>query len=116
MVILSAGKKLGHGDLSILVRDGNGRMVDPFFITFDIFTVNERGEESLVTPPQLVPRRASHGSYWVDITVPTVWLGRFKLVWRLQETEAAPLNQVVEDFRVENVEPARSDFEAPSAL
>lgn len=116
MVILAAGKTLGHGDLSILVRDGQGRMVDPFTVSYDIFVVNEKGEESLVTPPQSVPRRASHGSYFVPITVPAAWHGLFKLVWHLREYETSPLNQIFENFRVENVEPARSDFEAPSAL
>ena len=116
MVILAAGKQLGHGDLSILVRDGQGKMVDPTRISYDIFIVNERGEESLVTPPQSVPTRASHGSYYVPISIPTVWQGHFKLVWHLQQYDNSPTNQVFEDFRVEHVEPARSDFEAPSAL
>ncbi len=91
-------------------------MVDPVVISYDIFQVNEKGEEALVTPPQSVPKRASHGSYWVDITVPTAWHGLFKLVWHLQQYQDSPQNQVFEEFRVETVEPARSDFEAPSAL
>ena len=116
MVILAAGKTLGHGDLSLLVRDGQGHMVDPWLISYDIFKANEKGEEALVTPPQSVPNRSSHGSYYVPITIPTVWQGLFKLVWHLQEYQDSPQNQVFEEFRVEHVEPARSDFEAPSAL
>ncbi len=116
MVILAAGKTLGHGDLSILVRDGQGRMIDPWLISYDIFSVNDKCEESLVTPPQAAPKRSSCGSYYVPITIPTVWHGRFKLVWHLQEYQDSPTNQVFEEFRVENVEPAKSSFEAPSAL
>lgn len=116
MVILAAGKQLGHGDLSLLVRDGQGRMVDPFSISYDIFQVNERGEEALMTPPRSIPRRASQGSFFIPIMVPTAWQGNFKLVWHLQEFETSPQNQVFEHFRVEHIEPARSDFEAPSAL
>lgn len=116
MVILAAGQKLGHGDLSILVRNASGHMIDPFFIAYDIFSINEKQEESLVTPPQLVPRRSGQGSYHIQITIPTAWRGRFKLVWHLQEFEHSPINQVFEDFRVENVDPAKSSFEAPSAL
>src|SRR5271168_380005 len=116
MVILAAGKTLGHGDLSILVRDGQGKMVEPFLISYDIFSINEKEEQSLVTPPQLIPKRASHGSYYVPITIPTAWRGRFRLVWHLQEYAESTTNQVFEDFRVEWVKPAQSDFEAPSAL
>lgn len=116
MVILAAGQTLGHGDLSILVRNASGHMIDPFFIAYDIFSINEKGEESLVTPPQLVPKRSGQGSYHVPITIPSVWRGRFKLVWHLQEYETSPINQVFEDFRAENVQPAHSSMEAPSAL
>jgi hypothetical protein len=115
MVILAAGKTLGHGDLSILVRDGQGKMVDPYLISYDIFRVDEK-DEILVTPPQSIPHRASHGSYFVDITIPSVWHGHFKLVWHIQQYEDSRQDQLFEDFRVENVEPARSDFDAPSAL
>jgi hypothetical protein len=116
MVILAAGQTLGHGDLSILVRAASGHMIDPFFISYDIFSINEKEEESLVTPPQLVPKRGGQGSYHVPITIPSVWRGRFKLVWHLQEYETSPINQVFEDFRVENILPAHSSMEAPSAL
>jgi len=116
MVILASGGTLGRGDLSILVRDGQGRVTDPAFISYDIFKVNEKGEEALVTPPQSVPRRASQGSYFVDITIPTVWDGVFKLVWHLQEFQDSPHNQVFEDFRVARIIPAHSSEEAPSAL
>jgi hypothetical protein len=117
MVILAAGKTLGHGDLSLLVRDGQGHLVDPYVISYDIFKVNEKGEEILVTPPQSIPKRHAHGSYWVDITIPTVWQGNFKLVWHLQQNaEDTRQDHVFEEFRVEHIEPARSNFEAPSAL
>lgn len=116
MVILASGRTLGHGDLSILVRDASGRMVDPFLISYDIFAVNEKQEESLVSPPQSIPRRSSQGSYHVPITIPTVWRGLFKLVWHVQEFPDSPINQIYEEFRVENVDPAKSSFEAPSAL
>src|SRR5271157_3067843 len=116
MVILAAGKTLGHGDLSTLLRDGGGRMVDPYFITYDIFSINDKGDESLVTPPQSHPKRSSVGSYHVPITIPSVWRGRFKLVWHVQEFPDSGINQIFEEFRVENVEPAKSSFEAPSAL
>lgn len=116
MVILAAGKTLGHGDLSILVRDGQGHMIDPFAISYDIFSVDEKGQEALVTPPQSVPRRHGVGSYSVHITVPTAWRGNFRLAWHLQQFEVSPPDRVFEDFRVEHVEPALSSFEAPSAL
>jgi len=98
------------------VRSGNGAMVDPWLISYDIFKVNEKGEEALVSPPQAIPSRASQGSYYVPISIPTVWEGLFKLVWHLQEYQDSPQNNVYEEFRVAHVVPARSDFEAPSAL
>ncbi len=91
-------------------------MVDPFRISYDIFQVGDRGEETLAAGPQSIPKRSSHGSYYVAITVPDAWRGNFRLVWHLQEFEGNTEQRVFEDFRVERVEPAQSSFEAPSAL
>jgi len=116
MVILTKGKPLGQGDLSILVRDAQGHVIDPFAISYTIFHCKD-GTETLVTPPQSIPKRSSCGSYFVPLTIPTAWEeSYYKLVWTLIQYEESPADQVFEDFKVVNVEPITSSFEAPSAL
>jgi hypothetical protein len=116
MVLLTKGKPLGQGDLSILVRDAQGHCVDPFAISYSIFFVKDC-QESLVTPPQSIPKRSSQGGYFVPLTIPTAWSeGTYKLVWTLVQYPESSAQEVFEDFRILNVEPATSDFEAPSAL
>jgi len=140
METLNQGKTLGPGDLSILVRDSKGRMVDPVSISYSIFQITEKipevgqrayeydaeqpnhmgrlPEDSLIlsTEPRMCPRRASVGAYWVNMTIPTLWRGIFRLVWYLIQYEGEPETRVYEDFVVQPIDPADSAFEAPSVI
>jgi hypothetical protein len=143
MITLTQGKPLTAGDLSIMVRDEKGALIDPYLISYDIFHVSDRipvkptiayeydlhqpqnmqggpplpGEGlALVTQPQSCPKRASQGAYFVDITVPTVWKGVFRLVWNLQVYSGGPVDHRYEDFVVQSTDPTDPAFEAPSML
>ena len=140
MTTVTEGKALGPGDLSILVRDTRGALVDPWSISYSVFQVSERvpavgqraydydleqpnrmrelpeGDLLLCGQPKSVPARASQGAYFVPITVPTAWRGVFRLVWYLVQWQGQPENRVFEDFVVQPVDPADSAFEAPSAI
>src|SRR5208337_959464 len=120
-ITLTQGKTLTAGDLAILVRDAQGALLDPQNITYSIFQisqsipvkptqayeydllqpVNMQGGPplppeglALVGQPNCIPKRASQGVYWVNITVPTTWSGIFRLTWYLQQYPASPVNQV----------------------
>jgi hypothetical protein len=141
METLTQGKPLGPGDLSILVRDASGRLIDPVVIAYSIFQITDKvpvaGQRAydydleqpnhmpvtnpetnfvLMTEPKLVPCRASQGAYFVRMAVPTVWKGIFRLVWYIVQYPNEPENRVYEDFIVQPIDPASSSFEAPSAI
>jgi hypothetical protein len=139
MVTLTTGKTLGAGDLSLLVRDSNGALIDPYIVSFSIFQTDDqiptkttpaytydqmqpnhlpshevKKESVLVYGPKITPARSSQGAYYVNITVPTTWHGVFRLVWYLVQYQGQPENMVLEDFVVQNVDPLSNSFEAPS--
>lgn len=144
MVTLTQGQKLGPGEISILVRDSNGQLIDPILITYSIFQVTSqvpmvgsRAYEydlqqqnqletpatyqmqnlTLVSQPKQVPARASQGAYYLNLpAVPTLWKGIYRICWYMVQYADQPENTVYEDFVVQNVDPASMSFEAPSAI
>lgn len=136
MVTFTQGQQLGPSNLSILVRDASGALVDPVLINYTIFHVtdqlplkitqayeydlhqpqNMQGgpplpsvDIQLVGPPQQVPTRSSQGAYFVPIFIPTTWKGVFRLVWNIQMYPSNPVDSVLEVFVVQNVDPANRD-------
>jgi hypothetical protein len=116
MLVLNQGKTLTPGDLGINVRDAEGRLVDPHRITYSIFSVDDQGNRTLASPPKAVPRRTSTGIYSATGAIPTVWLGRFDLIWYLSQYDDDAEKQVYEEFEVVRIDPATTSFEAPSML
>ena len=140
MTTITQGQRLGPGDLSILVRDSSGRLIDPCLISYSVFQLSEKvptagqraydydleqpnhmrvlpeGDLVLVSQPKMVPRRSSQGAYFVDIAVPTAWRGIYRLVWYLVQYQGQPEDRVFDDFIVQAIDPASSSFEAPSAI
>jgi hypothetical protein len=138
------GKTLGPNDLSILVRDSDGRLVDPVCISYNIYFTkasiptkptiayeydlhqqqNMQGGpplpaegEQLVSVPQAMPCRASCGVYYVPITIPTTWTcGTYRLIWNLQQYPTSPITNPFQEFYVISIDPADTSFEAPSML
>lgn len=117
MTTLTQGKPLGPGDLSLLVRDSNGALIDPTSITFSIFSIDPLNGAVLVTLPNMVPARVSVGAYFVNITVPTNWSsGAYELRWYLKQYPDSNIDTILMDFTVQTVDPATGSFEAPSAI
>ena len=142
MITLNQGKRLGPGDLSILIRGSRGELLDPACISYSIFQITDKvptfGQRAydfdleqpnhmgsgtlpednltLATLPHAVPYRSSQGAYWVAMAVPTLWLGVFRLVWYVTQYQGEPENRVFEDFIVQPIDPASSSFEAASAI
>ena len=140
MITLNNGKTLGTGDLNILIREANGSLVDPAQIAFSIFQLtsqvpipvtgsydydlaqpNSMPEATLlpqgamlVGQPRMTPTRVCQGTYWVNITIPTTWVGVYRLVWYITQYAGQSENQVFEDFIVQNIDPISNSFEAPS--
>ena len=117
MRTLTQGKPLGPGDLALLVRDTNGALIDPASLTYSIFSINPQTNAStLMAGPQATPTRASVGAFFVPITVPTNWQGQFQLQWQLVQYAGGSTATIVEDFFVQNVDPATGSFDAPSVV
>jgi len=62
------------------------------------------------------PGMVSPGIYYVAGSIPTIWEGRYDLIWYLKQFPNSNQEQIVEEFEVVRVDPARSSFEAPSVL
>jgi hypothetical protein len=144
MIVLTQGQPTGVNDLSILVRDASGNLIDPVSISYTIYKIRdlvptkptvayeydmhqplnmEGGPplppegSTLATPPQQIPVRQSTGTYYASFTIPTVWKGVYKIVWTLQQYPAnCPANYVHMDFIVQTIDPADPVFEAPSMI
>lgn len=143
MITFTQGMTLGASNLSILVRDATGALVDPALINYTIFHVTDQipmkitqayeydlhqpqnmgggpplpnEDVQLAGMPQQVPTRVSQGAYYVPITIPTTWKGVYRLVWNIQMYPDCPLDTVVEVFVVQSIDPANPGFEAPSVI
>lgn len=115
-VCFNQGKQLGTGDLSLLVRDSQNNIIDPFNISYTIFQLDEQGNQTMMTQPKSSPSRAGLGAYFINLTIPSVWHGEFKLVWYLIQNQGDPEVQVYEDFQVVFINPASGSLEAQSVL
>lgn len=116
MIVLIQGKTLTPGDLGINIRDEQGRLFDPTAIQYSIFHVDNDGVRTLASAPKMVPARAGLGIYFIAMTIPAVWDGRFDLVWYLTQYPTSNESTVFEEFRVERIDPSTTSFEAPSVL
>jgi hypothetical protein len=117
MLIFNSGKPLGTGDLSFLVRDMKGALVDPVSISYTIFSLDANGNPvSPVTDPNSTPVHSNLGSYFVNMTIPTTWNGGYRLVWYVQQYPTSAVEQVTMDFQVVQLSPAMSSFDACSML
>src|SRR5271154_5156855 len=111
MIVLTQGMQTGTADLAILVRDGQGCLVDPVSISYTIYhlrdlvptkptvayeydmhqPLNMEGGPPLppegsvlVCPPQQTPVKVSVGTYYANFSIPITWKGVYKIVWTLQ--------------------------------
>jgi hypothetical protein len=140
MITLTQNKKLGPGDLSILLRNSSGGLIDPAIIAYSIFQLSEKvptaGQRAydfdleqpnhmhtlpesdlvLMSQPKMVPARSSPGAYWVSMVVPTLWRGVYRLVWYIVQSNGMPEDRVYEDFVVQTIDPIDPAFEAPSTI
>jgi hypothetical protein len=114
MITLTQNKKLGPGDLSILLRNSSGGLIDPAIIAYSIFQLSEKvptaGQRAydfdleqpnhmhtlpesdlvLMSQPKMVPARSSPGAYWVSMVVPTLWRGVYRLVCTQHDNGCPP--------------------------
>lgn len=117
MIVLNQGKTLAPGDLGLNVRDERGYLHDPAYIAYSIFQVNPAtNERILASQPKMFPARASQGTYYVNMTIPTGWEGRFDLAWYIVMYPETKEGTTFEEFEVVRIDPATTSFEAPSVL
>jgi len=117
MISLASGKILGPGDLNILIRNEDGSLFDPHTICYSIYSVDvETNVQTLVTLPDSQPHRDSVGVYHVHMSIPSIWEGRYNLVWKIGRYFDSPFDTIYEEFQVVNFTPATSSIEAPSVF
>jgi hypothetical protein len=119
MITLTAGKLLGSGDLNIIIRDEGGSTYAPFAVSYSIFSLDPLTQiQTLVSTPNSIPASPSVGVYNVAMSIPTLWDGRYKLVWYVQRNYDSSIDQVFEDFQVIPFAASSptSSFEAPSVF
>ena len=116
MLVLNQGKPLSPGDLGLNVRDGSGKLIDPCGIAYALFAVGSDGIRSLVSEPKMLPGRVTTGVYFVPGAIPSIWNGRYDLVWYLQQYANEAEAQIFEEFEVCRIDPLTSSMEAPSVL
>jgi hypothetical protein len=115
MIAMAQGKQLGPGDLSLTVRDEQGGPYTPSGISYSIFA-EVNGVETLVSMPNQTPTSTSTGIYYISMTIPTLWNGRYKLVWYINRYPADPISTVYEDFQVVPFNPMTNSTEAMSVF
>lgn len=117
MIAFSVGKQLGNGDLSISVRDTEGKPQAPSYISYSIFNVSGK-QPSLVSDPKATPAPGvGTGQYWVNMTIPTSWVaGDYRLVWYLQQNPDTIEVSIYEDFSIVQTNAISSSLEAPSVF
>jgi hypothetical protein len=117
MIAFSVGKQLGNGDLSISVRDTEGKPQVPSYISYSIFNVSGK-QPSLVSDPKATPAPGvGTGQYWVNMTIPTSWVaGDYRLVWYLQQNPDTIEVSIYEDFSIVQTNAISSSLEAPSVF
>ena len=111
-IVFIPGKQLQQGDLSLVVRGSGGLVYDPPVVTFSILQLLQ-DQEFVVFGPKSPAEKSAVGQYWVNLSIPTMWSGSFKLVWYLQD-ESGNESQVYEEFQVIPMETSKTSHEAPS--
>lgn len=116
MIAFTQGKTLGSGDLCLTTRDEGGAAYAPYSITYSIFSIDPNTQgQTLISQPNIVPAGGG-GSYYVNMTIPTLWSGLFKLVWYVARNQGDPIASVYEAFQVVAFNPLTNSSEAMSVF
>ena len=103
-VAFHKGYTLTQNDLKILIRDGLGTLVDPYYIRYSLFDVTT-GVEVLIGAADRIPATTGVGQYYADATLPLDSnVGDWLIRWNFRETALSPLIEAVQEFNVVGAE------------
>lgn len=101
------GKIIGPEDLSLSLVDQDGNPTDAYEISYALYSV-VTGGEVLIGLEEREPVHRERGMYHASFQIPEdADLGLYRIRWRFRQTTTAPVNEVMEEFKV--VE--KSEFE-----
>lgn len=115
MQAIAQGKQLGTGDLSLVTRDESGVPFTPYQISYSVFSLDVTTQvQTLVSQPNLPPAVQAMGQYWVNMTLPTLWVGVYRLVWYVVRNQGDAQTTIYEDFQVVPFNPVSNTTDAMS--
>jgi len=99
-VAFKRGSTTGPNDLSIMVRDSGGVLIDPYRLQYAVYD-NTTGIEVLIGSPVNYPIKISTGQYYAQVVIPAdANIGDWLIRWTIQELSTDPVYQSVQDFNV----------------
>jgi hypothetical protein len=99
-VAFHKGYTLTENDLKILIRDGLGNLVDPYYIRYSLFDVTT-GVEVLIGAADRIPSTTGVGQYYANATLPLdANIGDWLIRWNFRETPTSPLVEAVQEFNI----------------
>lgn len=115
MQAIAQGKQLGNGDLSLVIRDESGIPFTPYSISYSIFSYDpSTSTQTLASQPNVTPDTTGVGQYWVNMTLPTLWVGVYRVVWYITRTPSDPQTTLYEDFQIVPFNPISNTSDAMS--
>jgi len=99
-VAFHKGYTLTQNDLKILIRDGAGALVDPYYIRYSLYDYTT-GLEVLIGDPNRIPATTGTGQYYAGATLPLdANIGDWLIRWNFRETPTSPLIEAVQEFNI----------------
>lgn len=94
------GTTTGPNDLSIIVKNINGVLIDPYRLDYAIYDYTT-GIEVLIGSPVNTPVRVSVGTFYAAVTIAAnANIGVWRIRWNVQERSTDPVYQSVQEFQV----------------
>jgi hypothetical protein len=96
------GQQLGRDDLNIFLVNASNTPVNAAEISYALYDFTT-GQEVLVGVPEREPANPAVGEYFASIVVPLdANLGGYRIRWTFRELVGSPLQQVVQEFSVQD--------------
>lgn len=104
------GKVLTKDDLNIFIQDASGNYINPFYISYTIYTVlsnqfnpHDCGEEPILETINLTPLPFGIGKFFAAWNqAHDLEIGKYRIKWNVARFSDSPLVEEVEDFDVVN--------------
>jgi hypothetical protein len=94
------GDSTSKDNLNVFLYDPEGRLKDPYSITFDLYDCTS-GTPVIIGAPDRIPIKIAVGSYFAPWKIPdTEPLGIHKIIWKVKSSFASDIITNSEEFEV----------------